>query len=368
MKRENQHPIETIESLRALKRIIYIWAITAALLAVLVGWIPKALSGTTTSYERFIFPITTILLLVLLILLWRIARALIWVELSFFGITTLSLLGQLKAILETPKTPLMPNHLAAFADVLYWFPLVYVLAFLIFDNRRLLLTGSLIFFASSVALGLLYVIPEYVSRGETADMYLLLRFFLANIVYIFLLMVGLRLNEQYIRLRTLAETMTHLAHTDSLIRIANRRELDSTIESEIKRIERHAQPLSAILFDLDFFKQVNDNYGHEAGDTVLKEIAIVVQAHLRRSDLLGRWGGEEFLVITPQTDSIQARTLAERLRKAIFSHPLEDVGTITASFGVAEYHPPESAEAWLKRADDALYAAKQGGRNQVITE
>lgn len=368
MNRGNQKPTETIESLRGLKQRIYLWVVTAGLFAILVVWIPSALAGTTSAYERIIFPATAILCVGSLIALRRTVRALIWVELGLFAATALSLLSQVVMILETPQTFLVPNHIAALSNLLFWFPLVYIFAFLVFDNRRQLLIGSLIFFGISVVLGLSVALPEYMSNGESADLSLLIPFYLANLVYIFLLMAGVRLNEHYIRVRILAETMTLLAHTDSLIRIANRRELDSTIESEIKRIERHAQPLSAILFDLDFFKQVNDNYGHEAGDTVLKEIAIVVQAHLRRSDLLGRWGGEEFLVITPQTDSIQARTLAERLRKAIFSHPLEDVGTITASFGVAEYHPPESAEAWLKRADDALYAAKQGGRNQVITE
>ncbi len=112
---------------------------------------------------------------------------------------------------------------------------------------------------------------------------------------------------------------------------------------------------------------MNDIYGHDAGDIVLKETARTVRGLLRSPDLLGRWGGDEFLIVAPQTNSAQARGLAERLQQAIANCPLERVGSITASFGVAEYRPQESPEDWLKRADEALYTAKQGGRNRVAT-
>jgi diguanylate cyclase (GGDEF)-like protein len=150
-----------------------------------------------------------------------------------------------------------------------------------------------------------------------ADLYVLGRFYLANAAYIVLLIVSVRLNEQYIRARTLAEMMTRLAHTDTLIQIPNRRELDETIAREVNRAKRHHQPLSVIMFDLDHFKQVNDTYGHDVGDAVLKASARVVRGLLRSSDVLGRWGGEEFLVVAPQTDCVQARSLAERLRQAV---------------------------------------------------
>lgn len=291
---------------------------------------------------------------------------LVLVEWSLFLITAISLLSKLQEVMQSSVTALDPNHFAAFADLLYWFPLVYVLAFLIFNSRQLLI-GSLIFFALSVAAGLVHTIPELL-RGESAEFYLLLRFYLANVAYIILLMVGVRLNEQYIRVHTVAETMTHLANTDALMQISNRRELEATIDREINRAIRHNQPLSAVLFDLDHFKHVNDNYGHQVGDTVLQETARLVQATLRITDFLGRWGGEEFLVIAPQTDCIQAHGLAERLRNAIAVHPHKRAGKVTASFGVAQYEPGTSPDAWLKCADDALYAAKQSGRNRVATE
>ncbi len=361
----NQKPTEIIESLRAFKRRVYLWAVSFGLLAILVGWITKTFVGTTSSYEQIIFSATTVLCLGLLLTLWRTPSALFRVELSLFVGTALSLLARFFEVLFTPETTLDPNHLAAFSDLFYWFPLVYVLAFLIFESSRRLLVGSLIFFAASVALGLTHSILEWRLNREVGDFSMLARFYLANAAYIVLLMVSVRLNEQHVRARTLAETMTQLANTDALIQIANRRKLDEIIVREINRTTRYSQSLSVIMFDIDKFKQVNDTYGHDIGDSVLKEVARTVQGLLRTTDILGRWGGEEFLVVAPQTDSAQACRLAERLRQVIALCPFERVGSITASFGIAQYRSQESQEDWLKRADNALYTAKQGGRNQV---
>lgn len=358
---------QTVAGLYALKRRIYLWAVTAGLLALFIGWVFKAYAGTASVYERAIFPITAALCLGLLITLWRTPSALVWVELTLFVGTALSLLGRLFEILFMLETPLDPKHWAAFADLLYWFPLVYILAFLMFESRRRLLMGVVLFFVVSVVLGLIHGLRGWWSDQDVADLYLLSRFYLANVIYIVLLIVSVRLSEQYVRLHTLAETMRQLAHTDPLIQIANRRELDETLAREIKRAARYHQPLSVILFDLDHFKRVNDTYGHEAGDQVLIETARVVRGRLRLSDVLGRWGGEEFLIVAPQTNCVRAREVAERLRQALAHYPREGVGQITASFGVAEYRSPESLEAWLKRADAALYAAKQDGRNRVVT-
>lgn len=287
---ENNKPTESVESLRALKRRIYIGALVAGLLAILIGWIPKVFAGTTTPYEQVIFPAMAALCLGLLVILWRTRVPLVWVELPLFAGTALGLLARLYEILATPETALDPNHLGAFSNLLYWFPLVYILAFLVFGSDRRLLVGSLIFFAASVTLGLTHGILEWQSNGDVADLYLLGRFYLANAAYIILLLVSVRLDEQYVRVRTLAETMTHLAHTDTLIQIANRRELDQTIAREISQATRHSQPLAVIMFDLDKFKEVNDTYGHDVGDTVLKEVARVVRGLLRSPDLLGRRG------------------------------------------------------------------------------
>lgn len=301
----------------------------------------------------------------LLIAYSRTPRASALVETVLLAGTALSLLGRLIEILTTPVAGGQPNHLPALADLLYWFPLVYILAFLIFKSRRRLLAGSLAFLGALLVLGLVYSVAQWRAHGDMADAYVLFRFFLANIIYIILLVASVRLNEQHVAVRALNEAMTRLAHTDPLLAISNRRQLDASLAREVSRAQRHGQPLSVVVFDIDHFKQINDTYGHEAGDAVLKETARLVQSLLRGTDLLGRWGGDEFLVIAPQTSVFQAGALAERLRHGLAALVLEPSGGLSGTFGVAEYQPPETPDAFLKRADEALYASKQAGRNRV---
>jgi diguanylate cyclase (GGDEF)-like protein len=151
---------------------------------------------------------------------------------------------------------------------------------------------------------------------------------------------------------------------DPLTGLGNRRKYQSRVEDEMVRECRYKIPFSIISFDIDHFKKVNDTYGHLKGDEVLKEYTHLVQTHLRELDEVFRVGGEEFLIITPNTTIKDAACLAEKLRKIIEEH--KKVVPITASFGVSEYHECEDEEELLKRADDALYEAKNSGRNRVV--
>lgn len=156
-----------------------------------------------------------------------------------------------------------------------------------------------------------------------------------------------------------------LAETDQLTGLNNRRKLDETMEEEIKRAKRYETPLSIIMCDLDHFKHVNDTYGHKTGDYVIVALAEIIQSSVRTVDIVGRWGGEEFLIICPGTDQQGAHTVAEKIRCELCEQILEQVGQNTASFGIAEYTREESMEAFLCRADKALYTAKIDGRNVV---
>ncbi|HSQ42862.1 MAG TPA: diguanylate cyclase [Fibrobacteraceae bacterium] len=165
-------------------------------------------------------------------------------------------------------------------------------------------------------------------------------------------------------IRTLRE-LERWATTDKLTELANRRQLEQRGESETARSSRYGTPLSLLLLDLDFFKQINDREGHHMGDQVLIEVAKVLRRHVRAMDIPGRWGGEEFLVLLPNTAGEQALQVAEKLRKAIAEHRYPSVNPVSASIGVANLQAGESLEALLGRADSALYDAKEGGRNQV---
>ena len=157
-----------------------------------------------------------------------------------------------------------------------------------------------------------------------------------------------------------------LSITDALTKLYNRMKLDRDLEREIERCNRYIHPISIIMFDIDHFKAVNDEHGHQTGDRVLIKIAELVKTNIRRVDIPGRWGGEEFLVICPETDEHGARTMAEKLRIAIEEHVFPDVGKITASFGAATRGPGEDPDELVNRADEALYEAKKTGRNRVV--
>jgi diguanylate cyclase (GGDEF)-like protein len=156
-----------------------------------------------------------------------------------------------------------------------------------------------------------------------------------------------------------------LSETDQLTNVANRMKLDTVLVDTKNYAQRYDQPFSIIMLDIDHFKQVNDTHGHLVGDKVLVGIADVLKGMIRDIDTLGRWGGEEFLLILPHTDIEQAQLVAEKLREAIAGAFLPVVGRKTASLGVATYLPTDSLTDILDRADSALYKAKKSGRNHV---
>ena len=154
--------------------------------------------------------------------------------------------------------------------------------------------------------------------------------------------------------------------TDELTQIYNRRKLDSGLENEILRSRRTGTKFSLIMLDIDFFKDVNDTYGHQTGDLVLIEFANILKNNIRKIDILGRWGGEEFLIICPYTDEFGVKTKAENLRKLIEDYKFVKVNNKTASIGITTYKPIDSTQSLLHRVDTAMYEAKNRGRNKVV--
>lgn len=181
-----------------------------------------------------------------------------------------------------------------------------------------------------------------------------------------------RRRRYYHRLRSLLDRTVSMAYTDSLTGAFNRRYLQAHLERKLMEMADSEKPVSIMMFDLDRFKTVNDEYGHDAGDAVLQEVARRIGNSVRGFDMLARYGGEEFVVIMPDTDAEQAFVAAERLRRLVgekrFTIPGLDAGlTVTLSAGVATATDPmETGDQLLKRADGALYEAKAVGRDKVI--
>lgn len=186
---------------------------------------------------------------------------------------------------------------------------------------------------------------------------------------------------RYKEFKDLAKSVNHLidnysqqkqkleieASTDPLTKIANRLKFDTVFEEHVEVSKRYGGSFSLILFDVDNFKNVNDTYGHKIGDNVLIALAKLVTKEVRKSDTFARWGGEEFVVLTPQADLEKTLILAKKLRQKIEQYDFKEIGRMTCSFGVTEFKKGYSLKEFVKNADDALYEAKRNGKNKVCS-
>lgn len=166
------------------------------------------------------------------------------------------------------------------------------------------------------------------------------------------------------------EQLAKLSMTDRLTGLLNRGTWENLVDAEFERFRRYGQATSLVMFDIDFFKRVNDNHGHLAGDEVIKHTAATAKSNLRQSDSIGRYGGEEFGIILPETDAEGARIICERIRESIEQSIVQtSVAPIqyTVSVGISQLTgSPENHMTWMQQADEALYTAKKGGRNLVV--
>ncbi len=183
-----------------------------------------------------------------------------------------------------------------------------------------------------------------------------------------------RLNNQLLTLHRELEKKNHelerLAYHDTLTGLLNRRAILEKLNEWLHQVRRYQDRLSVVMVDLDHFKRINDTLGHRAGDYVLHEVAGLMRRTVREADSCGRYGGEEFLIILPNTDAAGAAVVAERLRSAIEATPMRVPEAasfrVTSSFGVAECCEGDDEDMIVGRADAALYRAKEGGRNRVV--
>lgn len=166
------------------------------------------------------------------------------------------------------------------------------------------------------------------------------------------------------------EKLAKLSMTDRLTGLLNRGTWENLVDAEYERYRRYGQATTLVMFDIDHFKPVNDNYGHLAGDEVIRHTAQTTRNNIRQSDSAGRYGGEEFGIILPETDAENARLICERIREGIEKSTVETSAgniTYTISMGIAQLtEEPENYMQWMQKADEALYAAKESGRNRVV--
>lgn len=248
-------------------------------------------------------------------------------------------------------------------DVYLGYILICVLAYVVFDNASALKIAASIF-VFSLALASTQFLPASSPTGYVA----ILQFhaYLAFIIGAIHILSHIKTELSESQAKT--DMLELIAFKDSLTGLNNRRRVYEALKNNLVIAERYARPFSLILLDIDHFKQINDAHGHDVGDLVLKEFANLISLHVRKTDIVGRWGGEEFLIVCHETPLEEVSHLAERMCKVIAKHTFPTVKQVTASFGAVSHSEGITAEDMLKSADLLLYEAKNSGRNQVKSQ
>jgi len=165
---------------------------------------------------------------------------------------------------------------------------------------------------------------------------------------------------------TKQKELVRQANSDPLTGIYNRSKLNLLLTHEVQEAYQGENTFSLLFIDLDHFKLINDHYGHQKGDQILVDLTTIIRNALRNSDIFGRWGGEEFLIILPSTDAASAFLIAEKLRHCIQDHDFVLEDSLTISIGISEYDPIKSIDEMIAAADEAMYQAKEHGRNKTV--
>jgi diguanylate cyclase (GGDEF)-like protein len=343
------------------KRVVYQVASLFAALVTVLSWITREPDDVIV--ERG-YPVLMLVLIGFTILL-RQRRLPLWpLELTMFGILSFVILGRLSWHLHFAGS--LDEHLLILAGAHYWSVGALVVgSFVMLDRRAGVFAGTGVLLIS----GLLVTTAVWREVALTGTMpndavYYLARVhgFLAALLALTAALSGMR--EQLHRALARAEVLNERATTDPMTGLANRWAGQERLLQERTAANRYERPLSIILVDLDHFKAINDEHGHGVGDGVLEVVADVLRRTVREVDLVARWGGEEFLIVAPDTGIEAAGRLAERCRTAIAAEQPDGL-LVTATFGVAEMRRGEELDDLMRRADHHLYAAKEHGRDRV---
>ena len=250
-----------------------------------------------------------------------------------------------------------------FGAFVLWLPVFYMIVFLIFRSRTAV-RASLIYLGIIVAIGVPHLLLNMSHPINMDDVVLLSQIYFSSLVYIAILYIVAQLKDKYGEAELRSQRMNNLAMLDELTGIYNRRKLNDLLESFIREYHETGRTFSIIMLDVDGLKRINDAYGHPSGDRMLKRVAQVLRENARESDYVGRWGGDEFFIIYPDTDRQRLEALSNRLVAAINAADFGPVGEVTLSQGLASCSPQDTVESLWKRADETLYLAKSR-RNSI---
>ncbi|MGY2895189.1 GGDEF domain-containing protein [Deinococcus sp. UYEF24] len=337
----------TTQHWNSVQRLVFLWlgpvGALACAAALATQW------SSVDSLDRVALPLLAALLLVMTgVLAFNLLSVMIATRISFVATTLYFLAG-----LDHQFSWFVLHH-QMLSESSYWFAVMYATAFIAFRAERAIQVCATIFAAS------LLICLVHLWMLKSGD---LLTYRMVASVTQFLISSAVLVLAQFAvgRLRQQLDQVRAAAYLDVLTGLPNRR----YAEQQLEHMVQAGRGFSMVMLDIDHFKQVNDTYGHQAGDLVLRETGRVVGKHLHGQQFMARWGGEEFVLVLPGLHKQGGKALAETARQDLYQHVFDQVGGLTASFGVAEWASGDDLNAVMRRADAALYGAKRQGRNGV---
>lgn len=339
-----------------LKRRVLLTILALSWMGSGLAWILVERRGLSSDVLRVVFGLNAVFHPAMAATVWRRLLPVQAVELSclFFA----SIICGACMALRFYGGPTTAN--IALEPLYLWIPVIYVFAFTL-PNRRLSLTIALAILALFVAISLPWLVRHV---AEPEGNFTIQMHFVSGVLIAALYLFSSYLHNFQTAQLTVDE-LARLANTDELTKLANRRRMTEAIEYELVRYSRYGHPFSVIVLDLDHFKSINDRFGHRVGDDSLVALASRTTEALRDVDMLGRWGGEEFIVVLPETRFDETLRKASSLCQHVAATPLVGEHATTISCGVTSVIRGDTVETLLQRADVALYEAKRRGRNRA---
>jgi diguanylate cyclase (GGDEF)-like protein len=360
----NQLPPGTSVALHTFRLRVLKLLLTFSTLAIIMIWPVEVYTHRLAWLDGVAYPLMLLVFLSSLIMVYIRPRLLTIAERASFWVFAIYATAQLQGIIIDIQSP---KAIYSLATILQWFPLVYTAAFIFFNTRQAVTISGLIY--ASMLIPIIVKLVGNIDALITNDSYpLLLNLLSSHPAYVITLSGITMLKDHLVQVGADARLMRDAANIDYLTGVANRRASVEELQAALAAQQRSGEVLSVLLIDIDHFKQVNDRFGHDVGDKVLIDLAVALREQLDAACALGRWGGEEFIIIARGLGRAEAAQLAERLRLFIMQRPTPQSAPITLSLGVAAARPQDTPESLVKRADDALYEAKRRGRNQVVSE
>ncbi|WP_018877563.1 MULTISPECIES: diguanylate cyclase [unclassified Thioalkalivibrio] len=349
--------------LQARKRLVYLVALAGGVAIFLLSW---SIRGPGDPFLAYLYPLFAALLAGLWLTLWRRPDWLARLEPWMLALVAAIVLSRLAWHFHAGGS--LDDRLLVLAGGHYWaVGIVILAAFVMLDHRAGLRAGlAILIVASLIALaGVIGEALDGTLATETAVYLLRVHLFLGVLLVLASIATSMRDTVKDALVRS--EAMARAARTDPLTGLANRRAAEAFLDRQAAAVARYGHPVAVIGMDIDHFKAVNDAHGHACGDAVIEGVARRLEANLREPDFVARWGGEEFLIVAPETSAHEAQQLAERCRAALASEPIAGV-PVTGSFGITVFRAGDTLDDVLGRADNLMYAAKAAGRDRVLVE